>query len=195
MNDPNEHIRIPGTEELERYGAQPESAGSTEDRGAPADGSADVDWREKFLRAKADLQNYQRRAVQEQQTSVRYAVADFARSLLEVVDDLQRTLQAAEEKSSPEALVTGVRLVYEKLLKVLTENQVRPIEALGRTFDPKYHEALLQQPSHEPDNTVIQEVQRGYTLHDRVLRPARVVISKSSGPRQVHPENTSDADL
>ncbi len=139
------------------------------------------EYKDKWLRAQAEAQNQARRLRLDREEAVRFATADFARALLGVVDDFERTLEAAEDGSDAEALVQGVRIVYDHLLKVLHEHHVTGIESVGQPFDPSCHEALTQQPSDEhPQGTVMQEVQRGYRLHDRVLRPARVIIS--SGP-------------
>jgi molecular chaperone GrpE len=139
----------------------------------------DVDWKERFLRAKADFANLQRRTGDELQAAVRLANRDFARAMLEVADDFQRTLQAAPDSSRDE-LLAGIRLIHDKLMKVLREQHVEPIAALGQPFDPQMHEALMQQASadHAP-GTVIKEIQPGYRLHERILRPARVIISKA----------------
>lgn len=111
----------------------------------------------------------------------RYANADFARALLEVLDDLERTLQAGDEADDETSVVCGVRLVYDKLRKCLKDHNVDPIEALGQPFDPRLHQAMMQESSADhPPNTVIREIQKGYKLHDRVLRPSRVTISKAA---------------
>jgi len=95
-----------------------------------------------------------------------------------VVDDFERTLSAAGETTGFEALVEGVRLVYEKLLKILKDNHVEPIEAAGKPFDPVFHSVMMQRPTaeHAP-GTVLQEVQKGYCLRERVVRPAQVIIA------------------
>lgn len=138
--------------------------------------------REKNLRLLAEVQNQQKRAAREKQEALRYAEGDFARDLLPVLDDFERT-RAAEAESTGEAsaVLDGVRIVHEHLLKVLSQHGITPIDALHQPFDPSFHEAMLQQPSDEhPAGTVIQELARGYRMHDRVLRPSRVIVS--SGP-------------
>ncbi|MBU0640221.1 MAG: nucleotide exchange factor GrpE [Planctomycetes bacterium] len=137
--------------------------------------------REKNLRLLAEAQNLQKRAERDKREALRYAEADFARELLVVLDDLERTQESARTARKPKAVADGVRIVYEHFLKVLRERQVEPIEALGQPFDPSYHEAMMRQPSEEcPAGTVIQELARGYRMHERVIRPSRVVVS--SGP-------------
>ena len=140
-----------------------------------------IDWKDKFLRAKADYQNLQKRSAQQQQTAVRYANADFARALLEVIDDLERTLQAGDDSPASASLLSGIQLVYEKLLKVLKDHNVELIEALAKPFDPCFHEAMMQEATaNHPPNTVVREIQKGYLLRDRVLRPARVIVSRAT---------------
>lgn len=137
--------------------------------------------RDENLRLVAELRNVTQRAQREKQEALRYAEADFARELLIVLDDLERTQESARTASKVQAVADGVRIVYEHFLKVLRGKQIEPIEALGKPFDPHWHEAMMQQPSDEhPAGTVMQEVARGYKMRDRVIRPAKVVVS--SGP-------------
>jgi len=136
------------------------------------------EYKDKWLRVKAESQNQARRLQADRKEAVRYANADFARSLLTVVDDLERSLAAANQDADTAALAEGVRIVYDHLLKVLSDHHVEVIEAVGQPFDPTCHEALTQQPSADyPSGTVLQEAQKGYRLHERVLRPARVIVS------------------
>jgi len=132
-----------------------------------------------LLRAKADYQNLQRRAATERSQAIRYGNAELFKGLLGVVDDFERALAAAEATENHDAVVRGVRMVYENLTRSLTAQGLETIDALHQPFDPSIHEALLQQPSAEhPAGTVIEEVAKGYRLHDRVLRPSKVVVSK-----------------
>lgn len=141
---------------------------------------------ESLLRAKADFQNLQRRAAAEQIDAVRYANAELMKSLVKVVDDFERSLAAASKPENLPAVVEGVRLVYENLSKALSDHGLEPIEALHRPFDPQYHEALLHQPSVEhPPGTVIEQIAKGYRLRDRVVRPAKVIVSKAVKPEVV----------
>lgn len=137
--------------------------------------------KEQNLRLRADAENERKRLRRESEERLRYAEADFARDLLVIIDDLERTLASAEQVAGAASVADGVRIVYEHFLKVLGEKGIQPINAKGQPFDPTYHEALMQQPSDEiPAGTVIDEIARGYTMHDRVLRSSRVVVS--SGP-------------
>jgi molecular chaperone GrpE len=132
-----------------------------------------------LLRAKADFQNLQRRSAAERSEAIRYANADLLRSLLNVLDDFDRALESAEVTDNRQAVIDGVRLVHDNLMKAFKEAGLEQIDALGQPFDPKIHEALMQQPTDDfPPGTVVDQVARGYRLRDRVLRPARVIVSK-----------------
>ena len=110
-----------------------------------------------------------------------YQSLPVVRDLLPVLDNLDRAVEAAESESDAANLVQGVQLVVKQLQDVLGGHAVQPIETENQTFDPNLHEALQQIPSPtHPPMTIVQEVERGYVLHDRVLRPAKVIVS--SGP-------------
>jgi molecular chaperone GrpE len=134
---------------------------------------------ESLLRAKADYQNAQRRSAIQRSEAIRYANAELLRSLLHVIDDFDRSLAASESSDNLEALVEGVRLVYENFVKALHGHGLEIIEALHKPFDPSVHEAVMQQPSADhPPGIVLKEISKGYRLGDRVLRPAKVIVSK-----------------
>jgi len=137
-------------------------------------------WKDKCLRARAELANYQRRVEQERAELIKYANAEFARSLLPIIDDLERALgHVGGPDADGNAVVHALRLIHEKFVKTLAQQQVEPIEAAGRPFDPALHEALMQQASDaHAEPTVLQELEKGYRMHERVLRPAKVIVSK-----------------
>ena len=133
---------------------------------------------ESLIRARADFQNLQRRSTTERTEAIRYANADLIRPLLNVLDDLERTLSAVDSHADAAAVGAGVRLAHENFMKVLRDNGVEPIEAAHQKFDPAIHNALMRQPSAElPAGTVLQQVAKGFRLKDRVLRPAMVIVS------------------
>ncbi len=137
--------------------------------------------RDQNLRLIAETRNLQQRAARDKAEAVRHAAGDFARDLLVIIDDLERTLDSVRSATQVETVADGVRIVYEHFLKILADRHITQIDAEGRPFDPDLHEAVLQQPSDEhPAGTVIQELARGYRMHDRVLRYSRVIVS--SGP-------------
>ena len=189
-------IEIPSEEEVAAYGKGDEAASDEGAFEAVAD-EASVDevptdeaglsmaeqteqWKDKFLRAKAELANVQRRAEKGQSEALKYSNGGLIRSLLPVLDDLERVIaSSAESGGDVDSVVGGVKLVLENFVKVLGDANVKVIEAEGQPFDPEIHEAMMQQPSDEhAEPTVLQEVGKGYKLHDRVLRPARVIVSK-----------------
>ena len=148
---------------------------------------------EQKLRLLAEQRNQQQRSERDKAEALKHAEADFARELLVILDDLERTRESARDSNDVQAIADGVRIVYEHFLKVLAERRIQPIEALGQPFDPGLHEALLQQPSDDyPAGTVIQELARGYKMHDRVLRATRVIVS--TGPAEESPDDTSDEE-
>jgi molecular chaperone GrpE len=141
---------------------------------------------DRLLRALAEAENTRARAEGAAADARKFAVAGFARELLVVADNLRRTLDAAEQQTRSAdnaALVEGVRATLSILMQTLERFGVRRIEALGRRFDPYLHEAVMQiaDPS-QPSGTVVRVLEDGYTIHDRLLRPARVVVSKQYGP-------------
>jgi molecular chaperone GrpE len=130
------------------------------------------------LRLVAETRNQQARARREMDELRRYAESDFARELLNVLDNLERAAEAAAQGGDARAIGDGVRMVHEQFLKALAARGIEPIDALGAAFDPGRHEALMQQPGGDkPSGTVLQQLARGWKMHDRVLRPARVVVS------------------
>lgn len=133
-----------------------------------------------LLRSKADFQNFQRRSTIEKSEAIQYANVELMKSLLPVMDDFERSFQSAESAESSDADTQGFRMIYENFMNALSRFGLQPIDALHQTFDPAIHEALLQQPCDEhPPGTVIEEVARGYRLRNRVVRPARVIVSKA----------------
>lgn len=134
---------------------------------------------ERLQRVSADYLNYQKRVQKEIAEAREFANADLIKDLLGVLDDMERALEAAEENhAADDPLLAGMHLVYNKALEVLGRYGLTRIPAEGEPFDPICHEAMLQQPSEAHDTpTVLQELQRGYELKGRVIRPARVVVS------------------
>ena len=129
-------------------------------------------------RVAADFDNYRKRAARDQQSLVARAHERLVKDLLPVLDDLERALEAAEQHEEAK-LEDGVRLVHRELRGTLEKEGLVEIETDGE-FDPHVHEALLSQPSEEDDGAILQVIQKGYRLGDRVLRPARVVISQGA---------------
>lgn len=137
------------------------------------------DARDKMLRAQAELENYRKRARRELDDERRYAEISLIRDLLPLVDNTSRAIDAAEKKADAASLLEGLRMMRQQLENTLKKHSVVVIEAQGKQFDPAHHEAILQQPNPDVEpNTVLNVVQTGYQLHDRVVRPAQVIVSK-----------------
>jgi molecular chaperone GrpE len=130
---------------------------------------------DRLLRLAADFENYKKRAARERQEYVALANERLIGELLPILDDLERALSAAEQHEEAQ-LEDGVRLVHRSLAGLLERHGVTPIETDGK-FDPHVHEALLSQPSEAEEGSVIDVVQKGYKLGERVVRPARVVVA------------------
>jgi molecular chaperone GrpE len=191
MTAKKDEIAIPTDDEVARYA--PEASASEPPSGseaAPAEDStveslkAELDaCKDRLLRSQAECANIARRLNQQHAESWKYASADLARSLLPVLDSLEKTVNALGKEDAAGPLAEGVRLIAEQLAKALRDHGVQPIEAVGRPFDPARHEALMQdRQSDRPPGTVTAEMQRGYVIHDRVLRPARVAVA--AGPAE-----------
>jgi molecular chaperone GrpE len=134
-------------------------------------------------RTQADFENYQRRSQRDREQERRLMLSNLVRDMLPAFDNLERALAAAREVGEQGPLVQGVTMVQSQWLDILRRNGVKLIEALGKPFDHNLHEAIAQQPSaDQPPGTVIQVLAQGFTLEDRVLRPAKVVVA--AGPAQ-----------
>ncbi|HXH72843.1 MAG TPA: nucleotide exchange factor GrpE [Mariprofundaceae bacterium] len=136
--------------------------------------------KDKLLRTHAEMENLRRRTQREVEDARKFGMEKFATSLLDVVDNLERALAA--EAGNEQALRDGVQMTLDSWHKMMTRFQLERIDAVGEQFDPHRHEALSQMPSEQPEGTVIAQHVAGYTLHGRLIRPARVLVS--SGPQK-----------
>jgi molecular chaperone GrpE len=129
-------------------------------------------------RTRAEFENYQKRAARDLATERRFAVAPLAADLLGPMDNLDRATVAAQQAGEKGPLVQGVAMVQSQLLDILRRHGITRIDAEGQPFDAHLHEAVMQRPSKDkPPMTVLQVLEQGYMIHDRVLRPARVIVS------------------
>ena len=138
------------------------------------------DYYDKLLRVSAEFENYKKRTAREMQEVVKYANEKLIKELLTVVDNLERAIDSASghyDENDP--LIQGVHLTLNETLKMLERHQVKPVTSLGEPFDPTFHQAMMQEEVEDrPPNTVVKELQKGYLIHDRLLRPALVAVSK-----------------
>jgi len=133
---------------------------------------------QKWLMAVADLDNYRRRVQKEAEQERRYAVLPLARDILPALDNLHRALEAARNGGDVNQLAQGVQMVARQFDEILAKHSIVPIAASGKPFDPNLHQALQQMAAPgKPPMTVLTECERGYTLHDRVVRPSTVIVS------------------
>ena len=134
---------------------------------------------DQLLRTMADMQNFRKRVQQEKTQLQQFATESLVRELLPVLDNFERTIAASESGATAESIVDGVKMVDRQLRTALESKHVRRIEAKGEAFNPELHEAIGTEESHElPEGTVTSEVEAGYKMSDRVIRPARVRVAK-----------------
>lgn len=158
-----------------------------------------ADMRDRYLRLAAEMDNLRRRTARDVKDAKSYSVAGFARDMLAVSDNLRRALDAipAEAREAGDvgfnALIEGVEMTERAMLSALERHGVQKLEPVGQKFDPNFHQAMFEVPNPEvPNNTVVQVVQAGYTIGERVLRPAMVGVAKG-GPKIVAADETPAA--
>ena len=178
-------------EELDQATEEPQGQAS------PVPAEEMVQWRakadeylDKYRRSIADFANYRKRQDRERENEMRRVSMQVLRRLLPPLDDLDRALESVPPEYRDSPWVEGIRLIDRKLNGILDEFEVKPIEAVGKPFDPRYHSALLQDESDTyPEGSVMEELQRGYMLGDDVLRPTVVKVSKGPGPSDGRTQN------
>ncbi len=147
--------------------------------------------KDQMLRKAADFENYKRRIENDMATIGRFANEGLILEILPILDDFTRSMKSGKERREFGPFYQGIELIYSKLMKVLESQGVKPMECVGKQFNVDYHDALMQMPKEgaEP-HTVIEEVERGYMLHDKVLRHAKVVVAGL--PQDAQPAGKSD---
>lgn len=182
MNQPN-----PGSTENanDQVAADAVASAMAEDTGSPLVNTAELqakidDLQNRLLRTQAELENFRRRTYREQEDARRFESLRLVRDILPGMDGLNRAIASAEQTGDLQNLLNGIRMVANQFKDILKAHAAEPIDAMGKPFDPNLHEALTQVPSadHEP-MTVLQVVEMGYRMHDRVVRPARVIVSSA----------------
>ena len=154
------------------------------------------EWHDKFLRKAAEFENYKRRTENDQFNLINYAAESFITKLLPVIDDFERSLQHIDDDNNVDAVKEGIKLVYEKLLKVLDEQGVKKMKVKGEPFNVDYHDALMQrQDDSVPPHTILEEIEKGYLYRDKVIRHAKVIVSEetSSDESQISDADTADS--
>ena len=169
--------------------AEADAAGEDVQVEIDAAGKADAeiaDLKDKLLRALADIENLRRRSQKEREDALKYASANFARDMLSVADNLRRAIESIPEEGDPDGaalvgFIEGIALTEKDLLSALERHKITKIEPMGEKFDPQFHEALFEIPTNDAaSGTVMQVMETGYIIHDRMLRPAKVGIAKAA---------------
>lgn len=149
--------------------------------------------KDRFLRLYAEFENFRKRSAREMQDFRKFANENLIRDLLPIVDNLERAIVSATVTADGQrSILEGVEITHREILKVLERHNVTPVEALGKPFDPRHHEAVGAEESQDhPDNTVLREFQKGYLLHDRLIRPSMVIVSRAVPKPAAEPEEDS----
>ena len=150
---------------------------------------------DKFLRKVAEFENYKRRAENDQFNLITYGAESFIVKLLPVIDDFERSLQHIDTANDSESIKKGIKLVYEKLLKVLDEQGIKKMESVGKPFNVDYHDALMQRKNEKVEpHTVLEEIEPGYIYREKVIRHAKVIVSEDLSEDIDQPEESNSDD-
>lgn len=176
-------------EDQQNLKSEPDKTDQTEDRDPVQDLETKLKSKEKeaeenydrLLRVSAEFENYKKRSTREMEEFRKFANQSLIKEMLSVVDNLELAMNSTNgHKAIDKGLLQGLEMTHKEILKVFEKFNVKPIEAKGQTFDPTFHEAVMQEENDDfDDNTVTNELQKGYLIHDRLLRPAMVVVAKS----------------
>ena len=142
---------------------------------------------DRLLRVSAEFENYKKRSAREMEEFRKFANQSLIKEMLSVVDNLELAMNSTDsQKAVDKGVVEGLEMTHREILRVFERFNVKPIDAKNQAFDPTFHEAVMQEETDEfPENTVINEMQKGYLIHDRLLRPAMVVVAKpKAGQKQ-----------
>ncbi len=149
-----------------------------------------LEFKDKLLRKAAEFENYKRRTENDQMNLLTYAAESFIKKLLPVLDDFERSLQHIEDAQDIDAIKQGIKLIYDKLMKIFQEQGVIKIDSVGKHFDVDYHEALMQRADDSVEShTVLDELEKGYTYNDKVIRHAKVIVSEEKSSAAEETEN------
>ncbi len=148
---------------------------------------------ERFLRVSADFENYKKRSAREMEDFRKFANESLVKTLLPVVDNLERALDSmVDNEPADNSIAAGVQMTLAEILAIFEKFHVKPIESLENPFDPGFHQAVMQEEADNyPDKTVVKELQKGYLMHDKLIRPSMVVVSK----KKELPENQKENEL
>ncbi len=139
-----------------------------------------AEWKDKYLRSMAEFENFRRRSNAERADWIRMATQKLAQDICDVCDNFERAMLQASAEELETPFGKGVAMIEKQLMQTLEKEGIKKIEAMGRKFDPEFHDALAHIPSDLEENTVAAIIQNGYMMHDKVLRPVRVAVSKGN---------------
>jgi len=153
---------------------------TSDDRGLEQKAQEELQiFQDKYMRLAAEFENYKRRAQRDQSDAIRYANESLLKNLLPTLDNLERAIKSGTDAGASGALIEGVELTHKQFLETVAKLGVRQVISAGADFDPNIHQAVAQVESETAaPNTVVEEFQKGYFLHDRILRPAMVIVAK-----------------
>ena len=142
--------------------------------------------KDQLLRRAAEFENFKRRKEQESSAFIKYAGENIILDILPVVDDLSRSLKSGKEKLADDPFYKGVELILAKFLKSLEAQGVKPMESIGKEFNVDFHDVMMQMPKADvAPHTIIDEIEKGYFLHDKVIRHAKVIVATSPAAEEV----------
>ena len=183
MSKESQKIAMPSDDEVAQFAGKAEQQSPADAASAAVDPIVQLErerdeYKDKMLRAQAECANIAKRLHQQHGESLKLAGLGLARDLLPIIDNFERTLGNLQDAHAEDPVIAGVKLIADQLAKVLKDHGVEAIEAVGKRFDPNLHEALLHdRHSSQPSGTVTQEFERGYRMHDRVLRHSKVAVA------------------
>lgn len=193
QNDPsldlNEELTDTAAEQKTATSHTDSAAASTSDSSEEADSVLDMqqeldrlrrqtdEHQQRLLRAQADFDNYRKRTLKEKEDLLKYASFSIVEQLLPVIDNFERAMQASKSNNDYDSLSKGLDMIIRQLGQVLEQEGVATIDAVGQPFNPEYHQAVAQVESDQGEGIVVEELQKGYKLKDRVIRPSMVKVS------------------
>jgi molecular chaperone GrpE len=152
-------------------------------------------YKDLLLRKAAEFENYKRRSENESAAIIRFANEDLISAILPIVDDFERSLKHGQESKDFDALYRGIELIYQKMTKALESQGVKALETMGKEFSVEFHDALMQLPRTDvAPHTVIEELEKGYTLRDKVVRHAKVIVASAPSTEEsaATPQNATE---
>lgn len=152
------------------------------------------EYKDKYLRALANYENLRKRTQKEKEKIYNFALENAFRDIIPVLDDFERAYKSLkEENNDTESILEGMRIIHSKLENVLKNYDITPFNSEGDKFDPSKHEAIHVVPSEEEEGTILEEVERGYMIEEKVLRPAKVIVAKKE--EEEEKEDSKDKDM